>query len=102
MIWKSIVLVFVANLSNLPTGNLKAESKSPDLPPGFEQILKRGALASIDSPVYVSANEAEMPADAWVLGVLIEGEARAYSLNLLISHEVVNDEIAGQPVAAVW
>jgi hypothetical protein len=40
--------------------------------------------------------------DAWILGVEIDGEARAYSLNLLNSHEVVNDRIGERSFAAVW
>lgn len=69
---------------------------------GFQQILERGMIASIDNPEFVSAAEADIDADAWVLGVMIDGEARAYSLNLLNSHEVVNDRISDKPVAAVW
>ena len=34
--------------------------------------------------------------------VVIDGEARAYSLNLLNRHEVVNDRIGEQKFAAVW
>ncbi|MCH7548683.1 MAG: DUF3179 domain-containing protein [Candidatus Krumholzibacteriota bacterium] len=44
----------------------------------------------------------DIPDDAWILGVLINGEARAYDLNLLNHHEIVNDEVGGTPVAAVW
>ena len=34
--------------------------------------------------------------------VVIDGEARAYSLNLLNHHEIVNAGISGLPIAAVW
>jgi len=40
--------------------------------------------------------------DAWVFGVTIGGEARAYSLNLLNHHEVVNDTVGEHTFAAVW
>ncbi len=71
-------------------------------PPGVEQLLPRGRIAAILAPQFVSAAEAELPDDAWVLGVAIDGEARAYSLNLLNSHEVVNDRIGDKSFAAVW
>ena len=71
-------------------------------PPGFERVLERGKIASIDKPEFLPAGEAEVAEDSWVLGVVIEGQARAYSLSLLNHHEVVNDVIAGQAVAAVW
>lgn len=71
-------------------------------PEGFEQILPRGRIAGIDAPVYVSAGRARIPADAWVLGFVLEARAYAYSLNLMNAHEVVNDEAAGESFAAVW
>ena len=77
-------------------------AKGADGPPGYEQILPRGRIAAVDDPVYVSAREAQIPADAWVLGFEIDGRAFAYSLNLLNAHEVVNDAVAGHSFAAVW
>lgn len=73
-----------------------------DLPSEFKQIIPRGKIASIDTPEFVSATEAEISNDAWVLGVAIGGEARAYSLNLLNHHEIVNDRIGDHAFAAVW
>jgi len=73
-----------------------------DLPKGFRQLLPRGRIASVDNPQFVTAAEAKIPDEAWVLGVVVDGEARAYSLNLLNRHEVVNDRIADRPIAAVW
>ena len=73
-----------------------------DLPEGVEQILPRGRIAAIFEPTFVAAVDAEIPDDAWILGIAINGEAKAYSLNLLNRHEVVNDRFADLPVAAVW
>ena len=73
-----------------------------DLFQEFQQILPRGRIAAITQPEFVSAGEAEISGNSWVLGVVIDGEARAYSLNLLNSHEVVNDQIGQTAFAAVW
>ena len=73
-----------------------------DLPPEFMQLLPRGRIASVDAPQFVQAEKAKIPDDAWVMGVVINGQARAYSLNLLNRHEVVNDEVGGVKFAAVW
>lgn len=81
---------------------LLAAGPESRLPDGFVQMLPRGRIAAIDTPVFVPAAKARIPGNAWVLGVAFGGEARAYSLNLLNQHEVVNDRIAGRPVAAVW
>lgn len=71
-------------------------------PPGVEQLLPRGRIAAVFEPRFVPASEAEIDDDAWVLGVALDGQARAYSLNLLNAHEVVNDRIGERSFAAVW
>ncbi len=73
-----------------------------DLPDGFEQIVPRGRIAAIDEPQFVHASEASIADDSVVLGVVIDGQARAYSIRLLNAHEVVNDTIGETNFAAVW
>ncbi len=68
----------------------------------YEQLLPRGRIAAVTEPQYVSAEEAEIADSSYVLGIVIDGQARAYSLNLLNNHEVVNDQIGELPFAAVW
>jgi carotenoid cleavage dioxygenase-like enzyme len=77
-------------------------SQPKDLPAEYKQILPRGQIAAITQPQFVPAHKAKIADDSWVLGVVIDGQARAYSLNLLNSHEVVNDQIGEQAFAAVW
>ena len=73
-----------------------------ELPPGVQQLLPRGGIPAVFDPRFVTASQADIPDDAWVLGVALDGEAHAYSLNLLNHHEVVNDRIGGTAFAAVW
>jgi len=73
-----------------------------EAPEGYEQLLPRGKIAAITQPQYVAASEAKIADDSWILGVVIEGKALAYSLNLLNSHEVVNDSEGDLHFAAVW
>jgi len=74
-----------------------------DTPPaGVEQVVPRGGIPAVFDPQFVTVDEADIPDDAWVLGVFMNGEARAYDLNLLNHHEIVNDVIGGTPVAPVW
>lgn len=77
-------------------------SAAEETPPGVEQILPRGQIAAVFAPRFVPAAEADLPGSAWVLGVEVEGVAKAYSLNLLNRHEVVNDRAGGTAFAAVW
>ena len=73
-----------------------------DLPKGYRQAVPRGLIQSIDEPSFVPASRATIPGDAWVLGVVVGGEARAYSLNLLNHFEIVNDRIGDLAFMAVW
>jgi len=68
------------------------------------QLLPVGAIPAIDDPKFVSGKKADrqMRAEEPVLGVVIGGEARAYSLWQLDAHEIVNDEIDGSAIAATW
>ena len=91
-----------AGSATIASGDVPLPEPHPDLPPEYRQLLQRGAIAAIDAPAFVSAAEAEIAEDAWVLGVEIDGLAKAYSLNLLNRHEVVNDRFGELPVAAVW
>ncbi len=55
-------------------------------------------------PDFVDADEAsiQMEAGERVLGLSINGDHRAYPLNLLSRHEIVNDTVGGVPVAVTW
>jgi len=68
------------------------------------QVLPVGAIPAIDDPEFVRGSEADeqMATDEPVLGVIVGGEARAYSLWQLDAHEIVNDEIRGTAIAATW
>lgn len=89
-------------LSTVAACGAQPAAKAEEIPPGVEQILPRGRIAAVFEPRFVPASEAEISDDAWILGVVVDGQAKAYSLNLLNSHEVVNDSIGEQSFAAVW
>ncbi len=72
--------------------------------PRIVTLLPRDAIPSIDNPRFYDVEQANQEYDAgeFVLGVVIHGEARAYSTGLLSSHEIVNDVVAGRPIAITW
>ena len=96
-LFQRLVLMAACSMATAQAAALQGER-----PEGFEQIIPRGRIAAIQEPVYVSAGEARIAPSSWVLGVVIEGQARAFSLKLLNSHEVVNDTIGETNFAAVW
>ncbi len=67
-------------------------------------ILGKDGIPVILDPQFVSGAEAaeQMLDSERVLGVSINGDHRAYPLNQLSRHEIVNDEVGGVPVAVTW
>ena len=67
-------------------------------------LLPKDAIRSIDAPRFYGVAEADEEYDPneIVLGVVFNGEARAYSVNMLSNHEIVNDMVAGVPIAVTW
>lgn len=68
-------------------------------------VLEPDVIPAIDDPVFVSAEAAAafMTDDETVLGVVgAGGTAKCYSAWQLDSHEIVNDVLDGEPIAATW
>ena len=67
-------------------------------------LVPKDAIRSIDEPRFVSAAEAasQLRPDEPVIGLEIDGDARAYSTFMLSAHEIVNDVVGGVPVAITW
>ncbi len=63
----------------------------------------RDAIPSIDAPVFTAADDAGHVDDSdIVLGLEINGDARAYPLSILVWHEIVNDVVGATPVAVTY
>ncbi len=86
----------------LPVLSTQVFAKEKGIFGDYEQILPRGGIAAIVHPRYVSAADARIRDNSYVLGVVVQGQARAFSLNLLNQHEVVNDKVGNVEFAAVW
>lgn len=72
-------------------------------PKDIVEVIPPDGIPSIDDPVFIDPAEATWLQDREpVVAVEIEGEARAYPLQILTWHEIVNDTIAGVPVAVTF
>jgi hypothetical protein len=64
----------------------------------------KDGIPAIDRPQFVAVDAAK----AWlkrkepVIALRLQGERRAYPLQILMFHEIVNDEVAGQAVAVTF
>ena len=65
-------------------------------------LLPKDAILSIDEPQFIRAGEAEWSSSTQVIGIEVEGDARAYPLPVLAAREIVNDVVCGRPVAVTY
>ena len=65
--------------------------------------VPRDGIPPIDDPRFVEAAHAvELSPQSPVIALDIEGDARAYPLEVLTRHEIVNDVVSGVPVAVTF
>ena len=72
------------------------------LPEGYRELLPRDAIRPVYRPSFVRAADVAWNAEALVIGVVIDGEARAYPVSYLNSREMVVDRLAGIPILVTW
>lgn len=71
-------------------------------PRGFRQVLPRDAIRPVYVPEFVPASEAAWDDAALVIGVEVEGEAKAYPVQHLNRREMVIDRLGGIPILVTW
>lgn len=63
----------------------------------------RDGIPAIDSPRFKPVSEMDrLPGREPVIELVLEGEARAYPLRVLMWHEIVNDAVGGIPVTVTY
>ncbi|MDA4846905.1 DUF3179 domain-containing protein [Hoeflea poritis] len=73
----------------------------------YSEIMSGGppkdGIPSIDNPSFTAVSEVEDLIDREpVMGLEINGDARAYPLRILMWHEIVNDTVGGLPVTVTY
>jgi hypothetical protein len=99
-------MALLATVPGIGAAQWKTDFENHVVP--LEEITSGGppkdGIPPIDHPVFVSPAEA----DDWlddvepVVVMSLAGEARAYPLQILIWHEIVNDDLGGQPVSITY
>lgn len=96
--WIGLNQAFAQNLNGF-------DIESPLIPK--QEILKGGpprdGIPAINRPKFVKAKKAVfLTSEDRVLGIEIDGEARAYPIKILNWHEIVNDSIKGQKISLTF
>jgi hypothetical protein len=74
----------------------------------LNQIVSGGpppdGIPSIDSPKFTTVDQAEgfMSDNDLILGVNINGDVKGYPLQIMVWHEIVNDNVGGTPIAVTY
>ncbi|MEQ8881596.1 MAG: DUF3179 domain-containing protein [Cyclobacteriaceae bacterium] len=62
----------------------------------------KDGIPALENPTMISADEATLGEDDLVVGVVFDGQARAYSHQVLDWHEIINDQIGMHPFAVTY
>jgi hypothetical protein len=98
----------IANIGNInPVPISQTERENNNIVP-LDQIVSGGpppdGIPSIDDPKFISVQEADdlLEDSELVLGLNINGDVRAYPLQILVWHEIVNDKVGNVPVTVTY
>ena len=79
--------------------NPRVEDFEAYLPP---RLIGPDGIRPVYEPRFVAAPDAPLDDDELVIGIAIEGEAKAYPITVLRFREMVNDELAELPILVTW
>jgi hypothetical protein len=68
------------------------------------QAVPRDAFPVLTNPPVGSVADGDklFRPNEWVIGVAINGEARAYPVTVMGVHELINETVGGQPITVCW
>ena len=92
------------NSERVPGWKTNTEKRSIELNELMSGGPPKDGIPAIDSPKFVSVSEASkwLKSNEPVISLKVGNEARAYPLQILMWHEIVNDDIEGQPVTVTF
>ncbi|MFT7619346.1 MAG: hypothetical protein ACI97A_002996 [Planctomycetota bacterium] len=76
--------------------------KEGDYDSASRRAAPRDAFPVFDNPTLSQAKDAKTSADEVIIGVVCDGEARAYPISIMGVHELGNDVCGKTPIAVSW
>ncbi len=90
---------------NVPLASIEIPRPENELAEGeyrWSQLLARDSIFPVYDPEFAPANEAPYDDEEMVIGVALNGEAKAYAIGPLNNREMVNDTVGGVPILVTW
>lgn len=109
-LWVFVILCGCGGPAPAVSAALQDESRDPpsqgqpsQLDYNPRTVLRRPIRPIVD-PEVVTVSQAEVTDNELVIGVVVDGTARAYPINQLTGpqREIINDQIGHTPIAATW
>lgn len=86
-----------------PTPTVTVGPYLPEIDLGrLYQVLETDEIEPVYDPVFETAGRTRLGDEQLVMGVAINGEAKAYPISILHIREMVNDVVGGTPVLVTW
>ncbi len=102
----AVIVVTHHSVNRTPTGAVLQtgdQAFDPIRADEIQTILPEDAIPALVSPRYIpAATASDLREDEEIIGLSINGDARAFPIATLSAHEIVNDVIGGQPLAVTW
>ncbi len=93
------IFLVLSHRAPFPADELAAVRHEEDI---IVPVLERDAIRPIYRPEFIPATAVKLDDDALVLGLALEGQVKAYPVDVLTFREMVNDELAGIPILVTW
>lgn len=103
--WESLTMMKTPLICCLLLVGMAAASDAANPPFKPRRVLAKPLPAIVDAPVVAASKAANVVNDSELaLGVVVNGQARAYPLNMLTGpkREIINDTLGGVRIAATW
>lgn len=112
MLWLAILFLFIlgqrfgvfGQTLTLHPDSLASVDDAEGREVAIFSLLPRDSIRSIDAPRFVDTDAAArwMTDSEQIVGLVIGDEVRAYPINILSRHEIVNDIVGGTPVVVSY
>ncbi len=102
--WLAGVLLLIASAATVGWLSMASTADAPPLRFQPRRVIPPQP-AIVDAPVIPAEKVSrEVTDEELVLGVVVNGEARAYPINMLTGprREIINDTLGETPIAATW
>jgi hypothetical protein len=65
-------------------------------------LVPTKVIPPLDNPPAFTGKDAMLADDTQVLGIILEGQAHAWPMGILIPHHIINETVHGKPVTAAY